>query len=183
MRRINALTTVCVMVLFVMHLIWGAMILCGMIKGGNQVFSFFSNLLIILILVHVLISLKLTFDTIAVWKKTGAAYLWENRLFWIRRVSGLALMLFIAVHMLIFSTDMSAGSPRLRLYDLPALISQILLVVSLLIHLLTNISPLRIALGLRDRGNFRADALCVLAILLLLSGTAFLIYFLRWRVI
>lgn len=183
MRRINALVTAAVMALFMLHLVWGALILTGMTKGGSRILSFCSWFLIILICVHAVISMKMTWDTFAAMKRSGVSYWKENRLFWTRRISGFAVMLFIAVHVLLFRTDMSGGAPRLHLFDVPALVSSVLMVISLFVHLLTNITPLRIALGLRDKGNVRTDVLFVLAIGLLLAGAAFVSYFLRWLAI
>ena len=49
MRRINAITTIFIMLLFLVHLIWGALILMGLVKGGNQLFRFFSYTMMIFI--------------------------------------------------------------------------------------------------------------------------------------
>ena len=57
------------------------------------------------------------------------------------------------------------------------------MVLSLLVHLACNITPLRIALGLQDRKKLRIDLLLVLSILLLLAGAAFVVYYIRWNVI
>lgn len=183
MRRANALITTLVMALFLLHLVWGALILCGMTKGGSQILTVASWLLLILICVHMLLSVKLTFDTITASRKAGVHYLKENRIFWLRRISGFALLLFIGVHVIIFRADVSGGSARLHLFDEAALASQILMIVSLLVHLLTNIGPLRIAFGLSDKANVRTDILIVTAIGLFLAGAAFVIYFIRWLVI
>lgn len=183
MRRLNALITALVMAMFLVHLVWGSLILFGMTKGGSSIMSLTSWLLLILICVHALISIKLTLDTVSASRKAGIFYPKENRLFLARRISGFALMLFLIVHVIVFRTDMSSGRPRLQLFDAAALTSQILMAASLLVHLLTNISPLRIALGIRDGKNLRTDILFVLAIGLFLAGAAFIIYYIRWLVI
>ena len=130
-----------------------------------------------------MIGIKLSLDTILATRKAGVFYLRENSLFVLRRVSGFALLIFIAVHFVIFSGTNEGGVYRLRVFDAMALISQILMVVSLLIHLVSNIRPLRIALGISDKRSLRTDIAIVLCILLFLSGIAFLIYFIRWQVI
>ena len=52
MRKINAALTAAILVLFVIHMIWGGLELTGMTKGGNSLFSALSFLLIVLILAH-----------------------------------------------------------------------------------------------------------------------------------
>ena len=183
MRRINAVLTACIMVLFVIHMIWGALSMFSMIKGGSAVFSALSWVMIGCIILHVLISLWLTADTVITSKRAGVSYFKENRLFWVRRISGFALFAFMIVHVLLFMEEGSGSGIRLKLFDAPALVSQILLVAALLVHLITNIGPLKIAFGLEDRRNIRADIMLLLSILLLIAGAAFVVYFIRWQVI
>lgn len=183
MRRLNGLATMCIMLLFLVHLIWGGLMLLGLVKGGNQVFAAFSYAMMFFIIIHVVIGVKLTVDTIVAGKKSGTFYWKENSLFIIRRISGFALLIFIAIHFMIFSGNKNDGVYRLKEFDMAALISQILMVVSLFVHLITNIKPLRISLGISDKRNIRTDIAIILSVLLLLSGVAFLIYYIRWQVI
>ncbi len=183
MRKWNAIITAMILLLFVIHMIWGGLILIGSVQGGNSFFSCLSTILLILIGIHVLIGVKLTIDTVIAQKKSGVSYRKENRLFYIRRFSGLALMFFIAAHVFIFNGKTVNGVYFLHVFDVMALISQILMVVSLLVHILSNITPLRIALGFKDKGEFRTDLLFIFSILLLLAGMAFVVYFIRWLII
>lgn len=183
MRRINAVITMCIMILFVIHIIWGGMVLLGMVKGGSPAFSVMSRMLLVLVGIHMIIGTVLTIKTISAVRRAGVFYPKENMLFLIRRISGFALMFFVAVHVFLFMGTGDVGVYRLRLFDAAGLISQILMVVTLLLHVAVNINPLRIALGLSDKADVKGDIAIVLAILLLVSGIAFFVYFLRWRVI
>ena len=183
MRRINSIATVAIMILFVIHLIWGALELFGMIKGGSSLFSVLSYIMVGFIVLHVTLSLKLTFDSVRTMRRAGVSYWKENRLFWVRRISGFALMAFLIIHVIIFRGQNVGGVFLLQMFDVLRLISQILLVVSLFVHLVTNIRPLKIALGLEDKRNIRTDIALILSILLLIAGIAFIIYFIRWMVI
>ncbi len=183
MRRLNGMATMCIMILFLVHLIWGGLLLLGQVKGGNPVFATFSYAMMVFICIHVLIGIKLTIDTIVAAKRSGVFYWKENCLFLLRRISGFALLIFIAVHFIIFSGTNDDGVYRLREFDMTALISQILMVLALFVHLITNITPLRITLGISDKRNIRTDIAIIVSILLLLSGVAFLIYYIRWQVI
>ena len=183
MRKINAVITPIILVLFLVHMIWGGLELAGMTKGGNALFSVLSRLLLALVCVHVLVSVWLTVRTLRTVRRSGASYTKENRLFWIRRGSGLALMLLLAAHVLLMSGTTRSGAYRLNLFAGSQLAVQILMVLALLVHLACNITPLRIALGLEDPRKLRIDLLLVLTVLLLLAGAAFVIYFIRWQMV
>ena len=182
MRRANAILTAMILLLFLIHMLWGVLILCGWKAGGSMVFSCLGGVMLLLILFHVLISLKFTADTLRACKRSGVSYWRENRLFWIRRISGLAVMFFLICHVYVFSGRTVNGVFLLRVFDVAALVSQLLLVLALLVHILTNIGPLRLSFGLEDNGNLRTDLLLILAVLLLVAGIAFAVYFIRWNI-
>lgn len=183
MRKANAIVTVLMMVLFLIHMIWGGLELAGMTRGGSSLFSALSHMMLLLTAVHIGIGIITTVQTDRALRQSGVSYFRQNRLFWIRRISGSALLLFMVSHVLIFSGTEESGAYRLSLFAGAQLLTQILMVLSLMVHLLCNITPLRIALGIEDRHRFRTDVLLVLAILLLLAGAAFVIYYIRWSVI
>ena len=66
MRKINALITPLIMVLFLVHMIRGGLELAGMTKGGSSLFMALSHLMLALIAVHAVISISLTVDTIRI---------------------------------------------------------------------------------------------------------------------
>ena len=179
MRHLNAIITILIMVLFLVHMIWGGLLLIGAASTGGF-FLVISFAMVILIILHVIISIKLTLNTIMACKISGVSYWRENKIFWLRRISGIAVMIFILSHILIFMGRNVDGVFVLNVFNVMALISQLLLVISLLLHITTNINPLRIALGLRDEGGFRTDMILILQILLVLAGISFVIYFIRW---
>ncbi len=181
MRKQNAVLSMVILALFLFHAIVGAFQLTGLIPGGMRIMKIAAWVLAVLIAVHFVIGSKLTADTLKAQKKAGTAYLKENRLFWTRRVSGFAIMIFIVFHILIFlgSND---GAYRLNLFEGAQLISQILLVISAAVHVVTNIKPLMIALGAKSYRVFLTDVLFVLSVLLLFMGFAFVVYYLRWNV-
>ena len=71
---------------------------------------------------------------------------------------------------------------RLTAFGGVQLAASILLVITLIVHLVVNIKPLFIALGVADR-RFIKDLMIVLAIVLLACAVGFVIYFLRWNVL
>ena len=169
-----------IMVLFLIHLIWGSFILIGFAPGGNQIFRIFAYLLMILVVIHTIIGVILTIKTVLITRRAGVSYKGENRLFYIRRISGFALLIFIGIHVWLLTGITTDTGFRMRLFDMAGLITQLLMVLSLGVHLLCNITPLRIALGIEDKRSFRTDILLVLAVLLFLAGIAFVVYLIRW---
>jgi hypothetical protein len=89
-------------------------------------------------------------------------------------------MVFLIAHILIFRGSTQGGAYRLNLFAGPQLVSQILMVISIAVHVITNVKPSLISLGIRSLKDYAVDILVVLSILLLIAGAAFVVYYLRW---
>ncbi|MBR2283893.1 MAG: pilus assembly protein PilX [Ruminococcus sp.] len=183
MRRFNAILSMGVLVLFLVHAIAGGFQLAGLIPGGNTVMQVLAWIMAGLICVHMVIGIKLTADTLRAIRRSGKSYFKENALFWARRISGFAVMLFIAAHIVLFLGKNEDGAFRLSYFGTLQLISQLLLVISVAVHVITNIRPLMTGLGIRSYGKFAFDILFVLSVLLFFAGAGFVIYFIRWKLI
>ena len=84
------------------------------------------------------------------------------------------------VHLEIFGKG--GGDPvRLSLFEVPQLITQILLVLSLVLHIITNIRPLMISLGMKSYKELVLDLALILSIILLFAGAGFTVYYFRWQ--
>lgn len=183
MRKVNAILAFSILVLFVVHGIFGGFQVMGVLPGGNTFLTVLAWIMMGLIAVHLCLSLKLTGDTLHALKMAGKSYFRENHLFWARRISGLAVLLFVIFHIMIFLGQGSGTSYRLSYFGTLQLVSQILLVASVAVHVLCNIRPLFIAFGAgRKGGSYLKDILLILAIILLFTGAALIIYYLRWNV-
>ena len=181
MRKLNALLAMGIFALFLVHAAVGGLQLAGLAAGGSRVMTILAWLMAAIIVLHTLIGVKLTADTLSAIKKSGAGYFRENKLFWIRRISGAAVMLFIISHIILFMGERDGGVFRLSLFDGSALIGQLLLVLSAAAHIITNIKPLMISLGKKNGRELAIDILLVMSAILLLSGAAFIVYYIRWR--
>ena len=71
MRRINALLTAGIMILFLLHLFRGVFIMLGVVPGGSDVFGACSYLMLVLTAAHIAIGCKLTYDTLTAIRKSG----------------------------------------------------------------------------------------------------------------
>ena len=177
MRKINAKLTAAILALFLLHGILGAFQLLG---AGNVISRVISYTLLTLVAAHALIGIKLTMDTLKVQKSTGAGYFRHNLLFWARRISGFLIMLLIAFHVTAF-TDRSSDAIRLVKFDQAKLITQILLVASVALHVITNVKPMLITFGIKGLKAWAADLLFILSVILLFMAAAFIVYYLRWN--
>lgn len=181
MRKWNAILSAGILVLFLLHGVTGGFQLAGILPGGSTVRSVLSWLLVILLLVHAVIGVKLTGDTIAACKKSGVSYFKENKLFWARRISGFAVFVFIFFHVILF-LGKNGEAYRLKFFGKLQLATQLLLVASVGLHVITNVNPLFIAFGRKGLKEYAVDILIILSVLLLFMGFAFLIYYIRWNI-
>ena len=168
-------------VLLLIHGIWGAFQLTSIVPGGSVIRRILSYVMVAAVAIHAVIGIKLTVETLLAIRKSGASYWKGNELFWVRRISGFALIVLIIYHMFVFITP--AGEVfRLTTFGGLQLAGHLLLVVTLLIHLAVNIRPLSIALGITKK-KYIQDIAVILSILMLVFAAAFVFYYLRWNVL
>ena len=180
MRRANAFISMLVLVLFLFHGIMGGFQLAGVIPGGSKLMQTMARVMTALTAAHGVIGIKLTVDTLKAIKKAGTSYYRENRLFWLRRISGFAIMVFMLFHIMIFMGK-NDGTYRLDLFAGAQLATQILLVVATALHVITNAKPMLLSFGTKSYKELGLDIAMVLAGILLFTGVCFVIYYLRWR--
>ena len=177
MRRFNAVLTACILVLFLLHAMAGAFQLMG---TGSDAVRVLGWVTLVLTAIHTLIGIKLTIDTLRIQKQAGTGYPKENRLFWARRISGFTLIFLIALHAGAFSSG-SGDAYRLLPFGKFQLAVQILLVLTLALHVISNVRPMLISFGIRSFRERSGDILFVLALLLLFMTVSFIVYYLRWN--
>ena len=177
MRKWNGILTALIMVLFLMHAVMGSFQLFGV---GSNALKHIARAAMTLVLIHGLIGAKLTADTVRTARRTGVAYVRQNLLFWARRVSGFALLVFLVLHMTAFSTG-NTGAYRLKWFTTGRLAAQLLMVLTLAVHLISNIRPALITFGIPGLRKKTGHILFALAVLLLFMAAALIVYYLRWN--
>ena len=90
-------------------------------------------------------------------------------------------MVLLLFHLSAFS-DSSTGVYRLVWFDSFRLTTQILLVISIAVHVIANVKPVLISFGIRSLKEWVGDIMFVLSVLLLFMAAAFIVYYLRWNV-
>ena len=177
MRKLNVIITACILVLFIIHGIFGALLLAGYGSSALKSMAWTATLLTA---IHIVISLKLTFDTLKIQNKTGVSYFRENRLFWARRISGFAVIVLLVFHMTAYGYS-AGGFYRLKVFDIIKLITQILFAAALGTHVISNAKPMLISFGVRSLKPRTEDILIVLSVLLFCMTAAIVIYYLKWN--
>ena len=173
MRKINAILTIIAFAIFVLHMTAGGLLMMHVIPYMPVLQLTLSWSLITAASAHVIVSVKLTFDSLIAMKKSGVSYMKENMMFWARRASGFAVMAFMVLHVLIFMFE--KGEPGT--FSNIDLLCSILLSASVLIHVVTNIRPLITGLGKSGRGKGAKVAIFIASLLVLVSAAAFVVYY------
>ena len=179
MRRFNAILTAVILVLFIVHAVLGSL---TMVDAAMILTKHLARLILMLIAAHMVLGCILTARAIKTWKMTKAPYFKENTLFWARRISGIAIMILLVFHMLSFMST-TAEIFTLPYFGGAYLAANILLVVSIAVHTITNVKPVLISFGIRKLKPRAGTILFVLSVLLLLFIIAFIIYYFRWNTI
>ncbi len=179
LRAVNAVVSALMMLLFLVHGVGNALQLLGVGSALSQALSW---TLVGLCVVHVAIGVVLTADTLRTQREAGASYPTRNTRFWAVRVSGAALALLILAHVLIFLKP-TGMALRLPPFLEPQLALSVLLVATLAVHVLANMEPLMVSLGVGPSRERAGDLVFVLAVLLLVMAAGFVVYYLRWSLI
>ena len=176
MRRVNGILTVIILILFIIHGVLGAFQLIG---AGSVISRALSYALLTVMLIHTMIGIKLTADTFKVSRSTGVSYTRLNLLFHARRISGFAILFLMFFHVRAFSYE-RGSTVRLHYFGSLQLLIQLMLIASIAVHVLMNIKPLMITLGIRSLKDRAGDIWFILSVLLLFMAAAMYIYYRRW---
>ncbi|MDR0596212.1 MAG: pilus assembly protein PilX [Clostridiales Family XIII bacterium] len=177
MRKLNSIISVLIVVIFILHGLMGSFMLVGVGSGAGKVMAWFG---MALVCVHTVIGAIFTVRTIRAGGKGGKAYMRQNRLFWARRASGLAILLLAFCHIGLFGSVVD-GQYILFEFTTVRLITQLLLIAALFAHIFVNIRPLLVSLGIVAFKERRVDIFLVLSVLLLFFAGATVFYYIGWQ--
>ena len=183
MRKWNAVLSIGILALFLLHSIAGGFQLAGLLPGGQRWLTVLTWGMLAMTAMHALIGCILTAQTLKSIKRSGASYNKENRLFWLRRSSGFAVMLLLLSHVLAFQVTVTDGAVRLPLFGGLQLALQIMLAIAVALHVLTNVKPLMLGLGAVKSKSILPDILVIFAVLLAAAGAGFIVYYIRFNML
>lgn len=159
----------------------GILQMTGVISGGNQVMKVLACIMAGFVILHILFGIRLTIETMFALHRAGKSYFKDNLEFWIRRISGFALVLLILYHVIIFTGE-SGEVFRLNMFGWLQLAGSLLLVIALFVHICSNIKPLLTSFGIAGRKVYVRDIMLILAIICAVCAIAFIVYYMRWNI-
>ena len=146
MRKLNTILVLLIMLLFIDHITFGCLHFLG---SKFSITAPFALTMFLLVLLHTIVSIVITVKAEVVGFKTKARYNSENRQFWLRRVSGIAILVLAFAHVYLMSEGPN-GIPRIAKMPKPLNLLLILLMLSVGIHIKQNVRPLLISLGVKN---------------------------------
>ncbi|MGN0351022.1 MAG: hypothetical protein ACI4ES_05160 [Roseburia sp.] len=99
MRKLNAILSILLLLVFLTHGIMGSFMLLGIGSSAGKVLAWIG---VAILIVHTVIGTILTVKTIRTSKENGDNYWKQNTVFWARRASGLAILILLFFHIGLF---------------------------------------------------------------------------------
>jgi succinate dehydrogenase hydrophobic anchor subunit len=168
MRKSNTILVLLILILLLDHVIFGGLYFFG---AGPGVFKPIAFAMLLLVILHAFISMVVTIRAEMAGFKTKARYNKENRSFWLRRVSGTAIIILAILHALMMSKNEN-GVARINSMPKPLRLATPLLIVAVFLHLFENVRPLLISLGIRNIDKKEKAIKIVLSIIALFAIAA-----------
>ena len=155
----------------------GSLLLLGLSTISFQPLSW---LLFAAVIAHGILGMIGTLPAVMSGLKTGHWYLRDNAAFWAQRISGVSILLLLTFHITAYTTSVD-GRFFLKEFTLCRLFLQILLILSIFIHLAVGIRSMLIAKGTVKFKERTADWFLILSIMMLMFTAAVIIYYIQWQ--
>lgn len=176
-RKLNTMLSGLLILIFMVHGIMGGFLLLGIGSSAGKILAWIG---VAVLAAHTGIGVLLTVQSLRTAKRAGGNYLRQNRIFWARRASGLAILLLLFFHIGLFG-GIENGQYILFPFTTVKLIVQLLFVAALFVHILINIRPLLVSLGITSDQERRGDIYLLLSVLLLFIAGAVILYYIGWQ--
>ena len=178
MRKWNNILSRVIIVLFLLHALMGSLMLLGM---SNISFKPLSWLLFAAVAVHGILGVLATVQAVKGGRKSGKWYLRQNAAYWTKRFSGFAILILLCFHISAYTTTVGDAF-FLKEFTVGRMTAQLLLLISIFIHLAVSVKSMLIANGVTKFKERTIDWLMVLSLLMLFFATAVIIYFIQWQI-
>lgn len=178
MRKWNNLLARLILVLFLLHALMGSLMLLGL---SNISFAPLSWLLLAAVVTHGVLGVLATVRAMKSGKVSGKWYLRQNAGYWTKRFSGLAILILLCFHVSAYT--MTVGDAFfLKEFTFGRMAAQLLLLLSIFVHLSISIQSMLIANGVVKFKERTVDWMLVLSLLTLFFAAAVVVYFLQWQI-
>ena len=170
MRKLNTILSVLLLFICLLHGLMGSFMLLGISSRAGKFLAWIG---VGILAAHTVLGLLLTAQTFRASRSGGKLYGKQNALFWARRTSGLAILLMLFFHIGVF------GRVQDGVYILFPFTTVRLLTV--FVHLLLNLRPLLVSLGIVRDKEQRGDLYLILSILVLFAAGSIILYYIGWN--
>ena len=143
MRKFNVILVLIIMFLLLDHAFFGNLHMLGF---DVSVFGPFALVMVGLVLLHTIISMLVTIRAEKAGMKTHARYQKENQEFWLRRSSGMGILVFALIHAYSMLPS-KQGPPNIAFMPKIFELATPLMILCIALHIYVNIKPLLIAVG------------------------------------
>ena len=165
MRKWNTILSVLMLLIFMIHGIMGSFMLNGVGSSAGKLLAWIG---VGILVVHTVIGVILTVQSLQTAKQSGKMYLKQNAIFWARRASGMAILILLLLYILFPFTTVK-------------MVTQLLFVAAIFVHIFINIRPLLVSLGIISYKERRGDIYLILSVLLLFIAGAVIFYYIGWQ--
>ena len=177
MRKWNHVLARVIIVLFLLHALMGSLMLLGISRISLKPLSW---LFLSAVLLHGILGTISTIPAFKTAKKTGRWFFKENAAFWTKRISGIAIVLLLGFHITAYTTSVN-GKFFLKEFTTGKMAAQILLILSIFIHLMVSIKSMLIAKGMIKFKERTIDWMLVLSIMTIFFTIAVIAYYIQWQ--
>ena len=178
MRKLNTILSVLLLFICLLHGLMGSFMLLGISSGAGKFLAWIG---VGILAAHTVLGLLLTAQTFRASRSGGKLYGKQNALFWARRHQGRSLLFAHALfHIGVFGR-VQDGVYILFPFTTVRLLTQLLLVASVFVHLLLNLRPLLVSLGIVRDKEQRGDLYLILSILVLFAAGSIILYYIGWN--
>ena len=161
-------------------LLHGVLVSFRFLGVGESSGLLFARTGFVLLAAHTVFGVILTIQTIHIEARgKGKLYLRANSVFWVKRLTGIAILCSLYFHFGMFGTTVD-GKFELLPFTTIKLIDMLVLVISLLIHIGINIRSLLVSMGIFAPKRRRWDIALVLSVILVFIAVSLILYYLSW---
>ncbi len=177
MRKWNHILARIIIGLFLLHGLMGSLMLLGI---STISFAPLSWALFAAVIVHGIFGVLSTIPSLISAKAAGRWYLRQNAAFWTKRISGIAIGLLLIFHVGAY-TIRTDGRFFLKEFTMCRMVLQILLILSVFVHLAVSIKSMLIAKGTLKFKERTVDWMLVLSVMMLFFAVAVILYYIQWQ--
>ena len=168
MRKLNTILSVLLLFICLLHGLMGSFMLLGISSGAGKFLAWIG---VGILAAHTVLGLLLTAQTFRASRSGGKLYGKQN---------GLAILLMLFFHIGVFGR-VQDGVYILFPFTTVRLLTQLLLVASVFVHLLLNLRPLLVSLGIVRDKEQRGDLYLILSVLVLFAAGSIILYYIGWN--